>query len=239
MAVRLGSVFRSPSWSLKFKTVTYAFALWWLWRVGTAGPAPLFFFIGAASFFYFSSFFQGIRFFASFAVLIALSLVAAYTAVSFYSFAIAALSASFLFYVLLAMKEYFFVHRQWWYAVLNFILAAWAGAFIFSSSVSALFLGIVYFFLLLEYLLFNAPSKRVLLFGLVISLILYQIIWAIALLPVGFISQTALASLFYYAARELTFAHVSGRLSRTYALRWLTVIIFVSTAVLLGSQWSL
>ena len=232
MAVGLKSVFKNPSWLLRFKALVYAAALFWVWLGAAEGELlPLFAFLFVASFFYFSSLSRAILLLPSFILIVVLSLVAA-------RLTVAAVLAGFLFYVLIALKDYFFVNRQTWHFVLNFTVAAWAGvsAFIFPEYLPLL--GLAYFLLLYEAVRSLSVTANFL-FGFVGATILYQIAWALSLLPIGFASQAALAALFYYVGRELMTAYTAKQFLNVYALRLATIALLVSTAVFLVSDWAI
>lgn len=238
MAAKLRSVFRSPSSSLKFKALLFGVALFWVWAAEFSA-ASILFFVAAVFLSYLFPFFQGLRLIVSFISLVSLSLASAFFMPSSAFWFVIAFS-SLLFYWLLAVKEYFFVNRQRWYAALNVLFMAWAAAMISFFSISAaMWLGIVYFFSLYEALHYLVSGERALLFSATAALLLYQLTWAIATLPVGFLSQAALITFFYYSAREMIAAHLRGQFSRLSALRWATVAIAACLLILISSKWSI
>lgn len=222
MAAKLESVFKNPNWWLGFKAAVCALALFW-------NP---FLFLGVSAFFYFSSKHQVFVLLPSFIIFSVLSIVS-------WSLIFAApIFAGVFFYFILGLKDYFFVNRQAWYSVLNLSLASWAGVVAFSYPDYLPWLGLAHFLLLYEAIRY-LTERASYLYAFAGGFILYQIIWITAILPIGFVSRTALAVLFYYIIRELFFLRLYGKFSNINVLRLSTILLVVSTGILLISRWTI
>jgi len=181
----------------------------------------------------------------SFVVLLAVSLGAIYTIDRPAFLAVSILAFSALFYLILGIKELVFIHRQQYHFIKNILLLYTVFALFFLSDKSSYFL-IKYlaafsaaFFIFREWFFWfdqNFP-KRYLLASLLLAFIVMEILWAIAILPIGFLSSANLMILTTYILIDSAFHHFHGTLTKKIVLRYLTVFVLGLLVILGTSRW--
>lgn len=81
--------------------------------------------------------------------------------------------------------------------------------------------------------------KRALLMVSVLTLITVELLWAIKLLPIGFVNSAALATLAAFLLRDAAGSFIQGNLSRTFILKRATLLIVLLVFILGASQWTI
>lgn len=155
---------------------------------------------------------------------------------------------SFIFYLLLGIKNYLVVKRSRLYFVaaillfyslfIIFFLADKSEWFLVKYSLAAL----AAFLLFREWLAlipaFSFP-RRELLASAVATLILAQFLWAVALLPIGFISAANLMLLFVFVIADFLLKHFTGGLSREFLVQHLFFFLILVALIFWTSSWNI
>ncbi len=166
----------------------------------------------------------------------------------------AALFFGFLWFLLLGIKNLIFINRQKLYYLLNSFLLLLVFMVFFYSDKSKFFTlkylaaGTVIFMLLGEF--FRVFSENAhqnltfvrqprLLMNLVISFLAIQLLWTIALLPIGFINASALALLSILSLENFSLYYLSGSINRRLVLRDITVFLLLGLMIFGVSSWQL
>ena len=155
---------------------------------------------------------------------------------------------SFIFYLILGIKEIFFIKRSRVYYIASLLILYTLFIIFFLADKSNLFLlkysGLILatFLLFREWLglisSFNFP-KRQFINAALITFIISQMIWAVALLPLGFIAASNLMILISLIMGNLAFAHFTGILSKRYLIQHLVIFILLFGLILGSSMWLL
>jgi len=231
MALKLKSVLENQQLTLLFKALMFgAFLLF----------TPPLLFIIAALFLYFKPLFNTFSFFSSFIILLILSL-------SLTNGLLAAILFSFVFYIILGVKNLVFINRWRWYHLLHLSLFYSTFLLFFLSDNTSNFffksfgLFLISVFLLREFLKFAAADfpKRRLLISWALSLFVVEITWVIGLLPLGFLNSANLALLSVFALGDLTLHHFRGTLGRKVVLSTAALFVLLTLLIFATSQWSI
>jgi hypothetical protein len=237
MATKLRSTLEKIHWPLLGKSLFVAFL--WLF-------APYWAFFLAALYFYFRPYFQPKKVAFSFFVLLALVFLAPPFHGAF-AYAVAFLIGA-VFYLLLGVKDLLVINRQLAYQTLRLalllgmlLLFFWWGQ---SSSLGfvwqllALFVG--FFLLYYEYFSFvfegrgsYAPAASL------VALILFELAWALAWLPMGFLNASAVMLLVIFMLNDFVLHHFKRNLTRRIILVNFTVFAFSLLAIFLFSDWTI
>ncbi|MBI3638680.1 hypothetical protein HY227_02990 [Candidatus Wolfebacteria bacterium] len=216
-----------------------------------------FVFAGAACYFYFRKSFNAKKFSASFLALVLgsfLSVKILPLGESGWLFS-AAVFWSAMFFILLGIKNMVFIRRQPIYFFLNSFL--FAGAFILFFiekksdffALNYLLLGVAAYALFKEFLVFNFeisgdPARpmvfaRKKLISLIFAFLTLQLVWAISILPIGFLNSASLALLMVLIFQDFSLHNWSGILERKIILRNATIFLIMSLIIFAFSRWAL
>ena len=66
-----------------------------------------------------------------------------------------------------------------------------------------------------------------------------EVIWVVALLPMGFLNSSALVLLFILVLEDFAVNYFAGGLNRILILRNITVFVLISLAIFAASHWSI
>ena len=206
-------------------------------------------FIVAAAYFYFQPFSKTRPMLSSFLILLVVSLLFV-----FYPFneqwplrLAVVLILSFLFFLLLGIKNLIFVHRQPLYHLFNNSLMFLVFVAFFLSDKSNFFAlkyllaGLAIFLLWHEAFRFalnlGQTAANVNLLAAGFTFLNLQFFWAVALLPLGFLNSSALLLAMVLVMKESAIHHLNGTLNRQGALK--NIIIFIASIVVIfaASRW--
>lgn len=215
-------------------------------------------FLAAASYFYFQRAFNGRRFLSSFLVLTAISFLAVShirTGASSLKLVLLSIFSGILFFLLLGIKNLILLHRQSLYYFLNgFLMLMILGLFFdtFASSffvIRYLALGLAIFLLFREFLVFNFDDSldlpnfpalaRKNFISSIFSFLALQLLWGIALLPIGWLNSASLGLLFVLILEDFMIHNWNGTMTRHIILRNLTILIFLGLVIFGTSKWTL
>lgn len=159
-----------------------------------------------------------------------------------------------LFGLILGIKNLIFIKREPLYYVLNGFLFLISFILFFASGKSELFLvkylllGLTAFLLGREFLSFNLgeslesfklmTSSRRNLTALTFGFLMLQALWAIAILPLGFLNAASLALLVALILEDFFIEHWSGAMNRQIILRNITLFLVLGLVILGASRWS-
>lgn len=237
MLKKLNSVLRNPVLLLTFKTAVLSLLL--LSIVSHKWLVVIYF--AVAFYFYFSGVSGGRQFLASFIILLIIS----FLAVGYWPLAVSLLFGV-LFFLILGVKNLSFVNRPPIYHFLNNFLFLTVFIMFYASDKSqffivkylAAFFGIYFLFReVLAFMSLPVSKLNLLSFGLAFSI--FQFLWAISLLPIGFLNASALTLVFILIAKDLIFAHLSGNLNRTMILKNITLLAVFVLIIFAASKWAL
>lgn len=160
-----------------------------------------------------------------------------------------------LFFILLGVKNLIFVHRAAPYYFLNSLLFSVVFILFFSTDKSMLFTlkyllaGFAAFLLFREFLTFNfelpegSIQSPVLvkknLAALVFTFLTLELLWVVALLPIGFLNLVSLMLLFILLLEDLLLHNWSGTLTNQIILRNTTFFLLVGLVIFAFSKWTL
>ena len=155
---------------------------------------------------------------------------------------------SAIFYFISGIKDYLFVKRArlyfisiliLFYSIFIIFFLADKSEFFFLKYVALVFAS----FLLLREWLAIIPSfhfpKRELISAAAASFIITQLVWVVALLPIGFINASNFMLLLVFILSDLLFKHFMGSLSKEVLIQHLTFFLVLSAIIFWTSQWSL
>jgi len=148
---------------------------------------------------------------------------------------------SFIFYLILGVKEVFFIKRsRIHYVVALLLFYTLFIIFFLSDKPNFYFLNysaviISSFLLFKEWLsivsVFHFP-KREFIASIAATFIVAQLLWAVALLPIGFIAAANSMLLFVLILGNFLFAHFTGGLSKIFLIRHLVLFLFLILLIL-------
>ena len=153
---------------------------------------------------------------------------------------------SFLFFLILGIKEILFVKRSRIYYIAALLLFYALFVIFFLADKSSFYIfkysGIIVasFLLFREWLaivsVFHFP-KREFISSLVAAFIIAQLLWAVALLPIGFIMASNLMLLFTLILGNFLFAHFTGNLSKDFIIQYSVLFLFLVSLIACFSWW--
>lgn len=236
MATKLRLVLQNPKLQLAFKALIFGTSLI-LVEANGFRALPIAIFSLVTFLLYTRPLFRTLDFLLPFLILLPTSLlVSEFTARSGY-FPFAVIYFSTLFILLLGTKDLIFIRREIWQKFLNLALIYPVFLIFFFHNQSGysikFFLVFLAVFFLLKYLLKNRLMVWLL------SFVTLEGIWAIGLLPIGFISASNLTLLFYFILTDLVLAYNENKLSRKKILIRVTVFITLFILIFAFSRWSL
>ncbi|MDO8430298.1 MAG: hypothetical protein Q7S73_02950 [bacterium] len=184
----------------------------------------------------------------SFLILIAVALLGVWSAAGSSLVWLNWIIFSCLFYLILGIKDYLFIKRSRLYYSAALVLSYYIFTLFFLSDKSDWFLlkyglaVLAVFLLIREWLAiltsFNFP-KRELLAASVAAFLMAQILWGIALLPIGFINSANFALLSFFIIGEFLYKHFTGGISKEFLWQHAALFIFLSAIIFWTSNWSL
>ena len=245
MLKKLSSVIKNPALRSAFKAAVAALLLW----SANSHWSLAILFIATVFYFYFRS--GGFNYFSSFLVLLLSVLFISYWSPPLF-WLITSAVFGILFFLLLSVKNLVFVNRRIIYHFLNNFLFATVFLDFFLADKSQLFFvkyllvfGAI-FLLFKEATFFEkqyinvgglAAAFNDKLMAAIFAFVVFQFIWAIVLLPLGFLNASALALVVALTIKDLMMARLSGNLDRQLVLRNITIFIIFSLIIFAASLW--
>jgi len=142
-----------------------------------------------------------------------------------------------LFYLLLGVKDLVFLQRSTWYRVLNIGLVYSAFLLFFYHVQGSYVIRAVLIFVMFLLLLERFTKKRAIYW--LLALIILEVVWAIGLLPIGFISAASLALAFYFFLTDLTSLYFEEKLTKRLILLDSTIFVALVLIVSGFAKWAI
>ena len=236
MAIKLKLVSRIPQLRLALKALIFGLLLL-LVKTSGFGLLPVILFLTVAGVFYAQPLFKTIELLTIFFILLttALLVVKAFLYSSYAPLAI--LYFTTLFYLLLGVKNLVLIQREKWQRFLNLALSYNIFLLFFFYSQNDFFSRLLPALLGLFLLLRSLFRKRLIIW--ITILLMAETLWAISLLPIGFINAASLAFLVYFDISDLAGRHLNQTLNRRRILTDVTILIVLLVAIFAFSRWSL
>jgi hypothetical protein len=159
-----------------------------------------------------------------------------------------------LFFLLLGVKNLAFINRQGIYHIINgfLLLAVFLSFFVSDKSewfvLKYLLAGLAVYLLSREFLAFFWKENKkeevysgeqfILLSSLIVAFLAMEVIWAVALLPIGFLNSSALALAFMLVLQDFLLNYSIGGINPRLILRNITVFALLCLAIFAASGWS-
>lgn len=153
---------------------------------------------------------------------------------------------SFIFYLIMGIKEVLFIKRSRIYYVLALLLFYNLFSIFFLANKSELFffkyIGMILaiFLILREWLslisTFHFP-KREFIASAAATFIVAEFLWATALLPIGFIAASNFMTLSVLIIGNFLFSHFTGGLSKEFLIQQVIFLFLISVLIFLSSGW--
>ncbi|MBI4992178.1 MAG: hypothetical protein HZB99_03100 [Candidatus Harrisonbacteria bacterium] len=233
--------------SLYLKTLVVGFLLWSVsWR--DFQTIPILFFAVIAAIFYIRPFFDGYYTWGAFLIFLIVSILGlkiVFGSILFWPVLFLFLA---VFYLLLGIKDYFFVKRARLYFVSILILFYSVFIIFFLAGKSEFFflkfgLVILASFILFKEWLAIIPSfhfpQREFIAASVAAFLVAQLLWVVALLPIGFISSANLMLLFIFSLADFLLKHFTGAISRKFIFQHSVFFLALSALIFWTSEWTL
>ena len=246
MATELKLVLRNPQSVLLLKTVLFLGFLA-LAKIGGFGWLPILFFILATSILFFLPFFQTFSYFVAFGFFLITGLVFLGKLPESY-FSLGAIIFSGLFYLLLGVKSLVMVDRARAYLLFHLSIFFLVFILFFQSAeelnaFSLLMVFVVSYLLFREFFKFqDFPGigwRQKNIFSWTLAFLTLQAVWAIKILPIGFIQSASLSLVLVFIFGNLARAYLSGKLNRQAVLRDLTFLVLSALLIFITSKWSI
>lgn len=229
MVAKLKSVLQNPISQSAFRAVIFGLFLNW---------SP-FFLVPAAIWLYFRPIWNSFAFIWSFILLLFLSLWTISTVTTFVFSWLVIIFFSFLFFVILGLKNFVFIERKKWYFFLSFSLFYAAFLNFFLVDKSSLFFFKWFILLVVVFLLFRELLEKRNLVSLVLALIIGEFLWVISWLPIGFLNSANLMILLVLLFADLTINHFWHRLGKRLIIKDLLFFFALLALIFLTSSWRL
>ena len=154
---------------------------------------------------------------------------------------------SFLFYVSLGIKEFILTNRYEWNYLKNLFLiySIFLSYFLsdkynfFTLKFMAVF--ICLFLVVREWLswLYANFPKRYNLVAITFSFLTLQFLWAISLLPLGFINSATLIMVIFYLGLDFLFGHFRGLVNRKFIIKNSIIFILSIFIIFFFTNWKI
>ena len=256
MELKLKSLFRGPPSALALKAILFAGFLL-LVKASNFGFIPVAFFLFTGLLLYNTPARNGLFYVISFASLTLLALLWGVRLGGAAYFIVPA-AAAFLFYILLGLKNIFFLYRERWHYFLLLALFYGTGMLFFSadksssfSFLAALLFALLFVFLIsyeffrvsvfgaAEVRLWERASRAALssLTALFSAIMAGEVFWIISFLPIGFVNSANLSLIAYFGVSDLIKKHFAGLLSRHSILTSITICVILTLIIFAVSSW--
>jgi len=209
--------------------------------------APFWLFALVALYLYFSPYFQPLKLLRSLIVFLFICYMLPPFVLSFPY--ITAFFISCVFYLLLGVKDLVLINRQSAYQALRFFLISTIFVLFFwwGQSAEAIFvprwlgLFVAAFMLYREYLwlVLEESSEKIALGAILASVIIFELAWVLAWLPIGFLNATAVLLLAVFILDDFIMHHFKGDLDRQKLLSNFTVFVFSLLIIFALSDWTI
>lgn len=239
MVEKLRSVWKIVQLQLILKSLIFAGLLLWV-KASQFSVLPVLIFIAAGSVLYFRNHPQNnLENIYSFLILLLAAMFSVGLLNHFQFILPAIIFFSALFYLILGIKEFSFVRRYEWNSVKNILLIFSVFLAYFMSNRYVLFypkylaVFVAIFLLVREWLYWLEPNfpKRYNFIAFVFSFLVLQILWAVSILPLGFMNSASLMTLFVYIMFDSCADYFKGALTKKQIIKDLIIVAFSFIAI--------
>ncbi|MCL5017580.1 MAG: hypothetical protein M1155_02905 [Patescibacteria group bacterium] len=247
MVEKLRSALRIVRSQLLLKAAAFALLLFWAKISGFSALSIFFFFLISVLLYFGGRVHSTAETLRSFIVLLFVSLFGV-DMLNHFQFLIPAIVAfSFIFYIILGIKELAFARRPKWNYAKNILLSYLIFLTYFLSNRYDWFFGkyfLVFFGIVLlvtEWLFWLEKDflKRRRVIALVISFLSLQLLWAVSLLPLGFINSATLMTVFVYIMLDFCKHHFRGTISKELIWKHFLVLCFSFAVIFAFTNWKI
>lgn len=247
MVEKLRSVWKIVQLRLILKSFIFAGLLFWI-RASGFSALPVLVFVLMGFVLYFRNHTQNnLENIYSFTALILVSIFSIGLLSHFQFILLAVVFFSAIFYLILGIKEFSFVRRYEWNSVKNVLLIFSIFLVYFMSGSYSFFylkylaLFITTFLLLKEWLFWLEPNfpKRYNLIAFVISFLILQIVWAVSILPLGFLNSASLMAVIVYVMFDSCTDYFKGVLNGKQIAKNLIVPVLSFAAIFFLTNWKI
>jgi len=245
MEERLKSVFKTSQLRLILKALVFAGLLLWVKFSGFGILPVLAFWVLNLAMYYREPEHGKTELFYSFAILLIVSIFGV-SLLSHFEFLLAAVAVfSFIFYLSLGIKGLVFVRRAEWNRIKDFLLlySIFIGYFLSDKYdwfyAKYLFVFIAAFFIASEFISWMDIGfpKRQRLAALVFAFLILQLLWAVSILPIGFINSATLMLAFSYLILNFSVSHFAGSINKNLIVKNSIILFFALVAILFLADW--
>lgn len=247
MVEKLRSVWKIVQLRLILKSFIFAGLLFWI-RASGSGALPVLVFVLMGFILYFRNHTQNnLENIYSFTALLLVSMLGIGLLSHFQFVLLAVIFFSAIFYLILGIKEFSFVRRYEWNSVKNILLIFSIFLVYFMSGAYSFFylkylaLFIVTFLLLKEWLFWLEPNfpKRYNLIAFVISFLVLQIVWAVSILPLGFLNSASLMAAIVYIMFDSCTDYFKGALTGKQIAKNFIILVLSFAAIFFLTNWKI
>lgn len=245
MVEKLKSVWRIVQLQLILKSLIFAGLLLWV-KTSQFGVLPILLFIAVGFVLYFRNHSRNnLENIYSFLTLLLVAMFGI-SLLSHYQFILPAVFFfSVLFYLILGIKEFSFVRRYEWNSVKNILLIYSIFLIYFMSNKYTFFylkylaVFVAIFLLIKEWLFWLEPNfpKRYNLVAFVFSFLILQIIWAVSILPLGFLNSASLMTVFVYIIFDSCTDYFKGVLTKKQIIKNFIILALSLITVFFFTKW--
>jgi len=154
---------------------------------------------------------------------------------------------SVLFYLTIGIKEFSFVRRYEWNSAKNIFLVFSVFLVYFMSGNYSFFylkylaLFVAIFLLVKEWLFWLEPvfPKRYNLAAFVLSFLALQLVWAVSILPLGFLNSASLMAVFVYLIFDSCADHFRGTLTRERIIKNFIALALSFIVIFFFTNWKI
>ncbi|MDO8443019.1 MAG: hypothetical protein Q7S81_02055 [bacterium] len=247
MVEKLRSVWKIVQLRLILKSLIFAGLLLWV-KTSGFGALPVFVFILMGFILYFRNHSQNnLENIHSFSALLLVSMFSISLLSHFQFIFPAIIFFSVLFYLMLGIKEFYFVRRYEWNSVKNTLLIFSIFLVYFMSNKYTFFylkylaVFVVIFFLIKEWLFWLEPNfpKRYNFIAFVFSFLVLQLSWAVSILPLGFLNSASLMTVFVYIMFDSCTDYLKGVLTKKQIIKNFIILALSFIAIFIFTKFSI
>jgi len=235
MAPKLKSVFQKQQSRLALKAIAYGFFIALVALSGGGAFSVVLFFL-AALFIYFNPPFNSARLFVSF-IILTLAGPLAITELNPVVVGLAVLVFAALFYIILSLKDLAFLHREWWYFIMQLALF-YVGFLLFFYHYPArpiIFMAIFYVAAL--FLFHERFYKESFALAALLSFLLTEAAWGISLLPLGFLNSAGALLVVAFVLEDMINSGRRNELSPRLILTDITIAVLSFLLIFGTTVW--
>jgi hypothetical protein len=247
MVEKLRSVWKIVQLRLILKSFIFAGLLFWIRASGFSALSVLIFVLMGFVLYFRNHAQNNLENIYSFIALLLVSVLSVGLLSHFQFILLAVIFFSSIFYLVLGIKEFSFVRRYEWNSVKNILLIFSIFLVYFMSGAYSFFylkylaLFVATFLLLKEWLFWLEPNfpKRYNLIAFVISFLILQIVWAVSVLPLGFLNSASLMAVIVYIMFDSCTDYFKGALTGRQIAKNFIILALSFAAVFFFTEFSI